>query len=116
MMRAWGLPGAIIDAVAATGRVLVSPVTQLAPEHAVRAGLSYACARIGEAIAQQRIEHAEQIDLLGDESPELHHLQGYLRLPALARLPQQLQTPELRLALMRMIGAARNEATTAASS
>ncbi len=115
MMREWGLPEAIVSAVSATGRVLVTPATQLAPEHAVRAGLSYACARIGETIAQQRIEHVDQIDLLNDESPQLHHLQGYLRLPALARLPQLLQTPEVRLALMRMISAARNDATTATS-
>ncbi len=113
MMREWGLPPAIIDAVAAAGRVLVTPASQLPPALAARAGLAFACARIGEGIAHQRIEHVEQIDLNTDDAPELHHLQGYLRLPALVRLPEQLHTPEVRLAMMRMINAVGNETATA---
>ena len=109
MMREWGLPATIVEAVSATGRVLVTPASQLPPALAARAGLAYTCARIGEAIAHQRVEHVEQIDLSADGAPELHHLQGYLRLPALARLPEQLHTPELRLAMMRMITAVANE-------
>lgn len=105
MMREWGLPDPITDAVAATGRVIVTPATQLDPVLAVRAGLTYACARIGESIAHRRIEQVEQVDLLGDPAPELHHLRSYLRLPALARLPEQLNAPDVRLTLMRMLNA-----------
>lgn len=105
MMREWGLPDPITDAVAATGRVIVTPAAQLDPALAVRAGLTYACARIGELIAHRRIEQIEQIDLLGDPAPELHHLRSYLRLPALARLPEQLNAPDVRLTLMRMLNA-----------
>lgn len=109
VIRAWGLPPAIVDAVAAAGRIVVTPVGQGDPAQAPRSALIYACARIGEAIAQQRIERPEEIRLRNSEAPELHHLQGYLRLPQLARLPELLHAPDVRMALARMIAGVRNE-------
>lgn len=110
VIRAWGLPPAIVDAVAAAGRIVVTPVGQSDPLQAPRSALIYACARIGEAIARQRVERAEEIELRNTGAPELHHLQGYLRLPQLARLPELLHAPDVRLALARMIAAVHNEA------
>jgi len=109
VIRAWGLPPAIVDAVAAAGRIVVTPVGQSDPAQAPRSALIYACGRIGEAIAQQRIERPEEIELRNSGAPELHHLQGYLRLPQLARLPELLRAPDVQLALARMIAAVRNE-------
>lgn len=103
LMRAWGLPRDLIDAVAATSRIAVTPVAQAEPASAARNALSFACARVGEAIAQRRIEHPEQVGLDTAGAPELHYLQGYLGLPQLARLPDLLQAPDVRLALLRMI-------------
>jgi HD-like signal output (HDOD) protein len=110
VIRAWGLPPAIVDAVAAAGRIVVTPVSQSDPAQAPRSALIYACARIGEAIARQRVERAEEIELRNTGAPELHHLQGYLRLPQLARLPELLHAPDVRLALARMIAAVHDEA------
>ncbi len=110
VIRAWGLPPPIVDAVAAAGRIVVTPVGQSDPAQAPRSALIYACARIGEAIARQRVERAEEIELRNTGAPELHHLQGYLRLPQLARLPELLHAPDVRLALARMIAAVHNEA------
>jgi HD-like signal output (HDOD) protein len=109
VIRAWGLPPAIVDAVAAAGRIVVTPVGQSDPAQAPRSALVYACARIGEAIAQQRVGRAEEIALGNTGAPELHYLQGYLRLPQLARLPDMLHAPDTRLALARMIAAVRHE-------
>lgn len=109
MMRQWELPAVLVDAVAAAGRVVATPVSQANSGLTVRSALSYACARIGEAIAQRGIERPEQISLLNADTPELYHLQGYLRLPALARLPEYMDAPDVRLVLMRMITAVRNE-------
>ncbi len=112
VMRDWGLPDTIVSSVSATGRVIATPVTRLPEEIAARAGFSYACTRIGEAIARRRIKHIDQIDLLDGDDPELHHLQGYLRLPALAPLVQQLESPDIRIPLIRMIAAANSEASS----
>lgn len=109
VIRAWGLPPAIVDAVAAAGRIVVTPVGQSDPAQAPRSALIYTCARVGEAIARQRVERAEEIELRNTGAPELHHLQGYLRLPQLARLPELLHAPDVRLALARMITAVRHE-------
>jgi len=109
VIRAWGLPPAIVDAVAAAGRIVVTPVGQSDPAQAPRSALIYTCARIGEAIAQRRIERAEEVEPRNSGAPELHHLQGYLRLPQLARLPELLHAPDVRLALARTIAAVRNE-------
>jgi len=105
VMHAWGLPESIVAAVTAACRVAVTPVAAADPAAAPRSALAYACARMGEAIAQRRIDAPEQLWLAGSDAPELHHLQAYLALPALARLPELLQAPDVRLALMRMIAA-----------
>lgn len=112
MMQGWGLPASIIEAVAASGRVISTPAAHLPLELAVRAGLGYTCARLGEAIARQQIERAEQIDLLSGDTPELFYLQEYLRLPPLASIPGLLATPDIHLCLMRMLTTARNDMET----
>lgn len=45
-------------------------------------------------------------ELSANGPPELFQLQSYLAQPALAKLPDILQSPEVRLALARMIAAA----------
>ena len=112
VIRAWGLPTPIVDAVAAAGRIVVTPVEQANPAQAPRSALIYICARIGEAIARQRIAGPDEIELRNGAAPELHHLQGYLRLPQLARLPELLHAPDVRLALARTMSAVRNAAAT----
>jgi len=107
VIRAWGLPPALVDGVAAAGRVVVTPANQADPALAARSALIYACARIGEAIGQGRVERPEEVDLGDIAAPEFHHLHGYLRLPQLLRLPDVLRAPDVQLALARMIAAIR---------
>ena len=113
VIRAWGLPPALVDGVAAAGRVVVTPVSQADPALAARSALIYACARIGEAIAQGRVERPEEVEPGNIAAPEFHHLQGYLHLPQLVRLPEVLRAPDVQLALARMIAAIRAPAAHA---
>lgn len=110
VMREWGIPASIIEAVSATNRVIVTPATQLPAELAIGAGLAYICARFGEAITRRQIKYIGRLNLLNDEVAELFHLQSYLRLQPLTQIPGLLKTPDIRLSLIRIIAAARNEA------
>jgi HD-like signal output (HDOD) protein len=105
LMQEWGLPESLVHDVEAAGRLIVTPVNPREGQHAAERALVYTCARIGEAIAGGRLVHAAQLDLAAADDPVLHYLQGYLRLPALARLPDLLASPDAAAMLDRMIAA-----------
>jgi HD-like signal output (HDOD) protein len=103
LMQEWGLPESLVHEVEVAGRVVVTPVNPRETHHAAERALVYACARLGEAIASGRLVHAGQLDLATADDPLLYYLQGYLRLPALARLPDLLAAPDAAGMLDRMI-------------
>jgi HD-like signal output (HDOD) protein len=106
LMQEWGLPESVIHEVEAAGRIVVTPVNPRDTRHATERALVYACARIGEAIAAGKAVEAGQLSLTAADDPALHYLQGYLRLPALVRLPDLLGSPDAASVLNRMIASA----------
>lgn len=107
LMDEWGLPKSVSDDVRDINRVLTTPAESAGSSHGPRLALSYACARIAEGIALGRIRDPGQIELLGSQQPEYFHLQGYLKVPPLARLPELFNAPDVRLALVRLIAASQ---------
>jgi HD-like signal output (HDOD) protein len=106
LMQEWGLPDALVHEIEATGRIVVTPVNPRETLHAAERALVYACARIGEAIAAGKLVQAGQIDLTSADDAACYYLQGYLRLPALVRLPDLLASPDAASVLNRMIASA----------
>lgn len=113
MLREWGLPEAIVREVEAVGRVVVTPVNPRDPGRASQRALVYLCGRIGEAVSRGQLTDAALLDLADGSLPELYHLQGYLRVTPLNRVPALLKAPEVAAALQRMIVAAGAEAVAA---
>jgi HD-like signal output (HDOD) protein len=107
MLRDWGLPEAIVREVEAVGRVVVTPVNPRDPGRASQRALVYLCGRIGEAVARGKLTDAALLDLADGSVPELYHLQGYLQVMPLTRLPALLKTPEVAGLLRRMIAGSR---------
>lgn len=106
LMQEWGLPDALVHEIEAAGRIVVTPVNPRETLHGAERALVYACARIGEAIASGRVAQAGQIDLTSADDAACYYLQGYLRLPALVRLPDLLASPDAASVLNRMIASA----------
>ncbi len=105
LLQQWGLPHSVVSGIERAGAILASPTPMLAGPEAPGLALCYLSARIGESIAMGRVTEIEQINLSANGQPELFHLQSFLAQPALAKLPDILQSPEVRLALARMIAA-----------
>jgi HD-like signal output (HDOD) protein len=106
LMQEWSLPEALVHEVEASGRIIVTPVNPRETAPAAERALVYACARIGEAIAAGKVAQAGQIDLTSADDASCYYLQGYLRLPALVRLPDLLASPDAASVLNRMIASA----------
>lgn len=106
LLQRWGLPPSVVSGIERAGTILVTPAPTPTGPDTLRLALCYLSARIGEGIAMGRITELDQISLSPDQRPELFHLQSYLAQPAFAKLPDILQSPEIRLALARMIAAA----------
>lgn len=104
MMRHWGLPTPLLDAVRDIGRVLVTPVQQAPASHAAQMALGYLCARLGDALAAGRLDRLDDYRPADDAADDMHHLRSYLGLPPLARLEAALQSPEMRATLGQMLG------------
>jgi HD-like signal output (HDOD) protein len=105
LLQQWGLPQSVVSGIERAGAILVSPAPMPAGPEALGLALCYLSARIGESIAMGRVTEVDQINLSANGQPELFQLQSYLAQPALAKLPDILQSPEVRLALARMIAA-----------
>jgi len=112
LMDEWGLPKSVSDDVRDINRVLITPVDSAGSGHGPRLALSYACARIAEGIALGRIRDPGQIELVGSQQPKFFHLQGYLQVPPLARLPELFNAPDVRLAVVRLIAASQRSRET----
>lgn len=95
MLRHWGVPETIVDEVAATDRMLVTPAGSLPAERASRLALAYLCARLGERLAAGDLAGLDAYLLDGDASPDMHHALQHLAAPSLARLPEQLHAPDV---------------------
>jgi HD-like signal output (HDOD) protein len=106
LLQQWGLPHSVVAGIERAGALLVSPAPPVAGPDILRLALCYLSARIGESIAMGRVTEVDQINLSANGQPELFHLQSYLTQPAFAKLPDILQSPDVRLTLARMIAAA----------
>lgn len=95
LMREWNLPGALIDSVGAIDRVLVESVEVAPPEQAAHLALAYLCARLGERLADGRLDSFEDLDALLEDDVDFYHLRSYLALPALRGLRDVLRAPDL---------------------
>ncbi len=104
MMRHWGLPASLVEDVAGIGRVLVTPAAKARPERAPMMALGYLCARLGECLANGRMESLDQYQPAMDEADDAHHLRSYLALPPLARLDAALHAPEMGAAVDQLLG------------
>ena len=87
--------------------VLLTPVAAAPRENAVAMALCYFCARVGEQLAQGDIQDLAAFHLEQEHSAEFYYLQGYLRQPALARLPEFVRLPEVLSSLNTMVQAMR---------
>jgi HD-like signal output (HDOD) protein len=113
LMQEWRLPAPMIREVEAIGRLVVTPPDSRDPGRAAHRGLVYAAMRIADAIVCQRVREPGELRIAPATEPSLHHLQAYLALPALARLPEILAQPEVATTLARMLAAARTPADAA---
>lgn len=113
LMQEWRLPAPMIREVEAIGRLVVTPPDSRDPGRAAHRGLVYAAMRVAAAIVCQRVREPGELRIAPATEPALYHLQAYLALPALARLPEILAQPEVATTLARMIAAARSPADAA---
>ena len=104
LMQSWQLPASIVDNVRDIDSLLVAPADTQDPCRGSRLALCYLCARLGERLAQGQLADLAGFDLAGDVSLDLWHLQGYLDAPALARLPELLQSPAVLQAVQQQSG------------
>ena len=104
LMQAWDLPSSIIDNVRDIDSLLVTPADSQDPRRGSRLALCYLCARLGERLAHGQLADLAAFDVLADSSVDLLHLQGYLDAPALARLPELLQSPAVLQAVQKQLG------------
>lgn len=95
LLRSWELPATVVQGVTDIDRVLETPVTAMDPTRAPALALCYLCARLGEQLAFGSLPDLASYDPTQDSRIDMACLQGYLAQPALARLPELLQAPDL---------------------
>lgn len=99
LMQNWSLPAGLITDVGASGRVLVTPVTQVDTTRVPTLGLAYLCSHLGEHPADARTEDNGQLMQSVTGRADTYHLAGYLNHPALSRLPAALLSVEVQARL-----------------
>ena len=98
LLRQWGLPETIVDEVRAIDRLLVTAVGEMPAATGQRLAVAHLCARLGEqlavgaAISDGGLARLAAEQALADDG---FYLQAHLAAPALARLPEHLQAPDL---------------------
>ena len=108
VLRAWELPQALVDDVADTSRVLVTPAYAVADAPRVpRLALAYLCVGLGERLALGQLASLSDFDLWGHAGADAYHLRSYLVHPALAALPEVLRSAPLEAAVQQMLGKSR---------
>lgn len=104
LMKSWELPDSLVDDVGSVGRQLVTPYITSDPECAPRVALAYLCARLGERFATGDMDSLEGYDPKLDIAADTYHLRAALAHPALAKLEQALDAPDLLAAMDQMLG------------
>ena len=102
LMIDWGLPAGIVDDAADIDLVLVLPGSAFDADRACRLALCYACARLGERLAEDALKDLSAFDPHAQDDPEFFHFQGYLAHPKLARLVQFIRSPEVSALMQQM--------------
>jgi HD-like signal output (HDOD) protein len=105
LLKAWGLPNAIVDRVRAIDRIAIAPSGSMPATDAAQLALAHLCARLGEQLAADDI--APGVSLAGLaagmlEAEEGFHLHAHLAGPTVARLIEHLQAPDLVMAMQGM--------------
>lgn len=98
LLQEWGLPAAIVDEVRAIDRLLVTPAGTLPVLTSQRLAVAHLCARLGEQLALAGATQPPNLAALADaqaQADDGFHLRSHLAAPALARLPDHLQTADL---------------------
>ncbi|TNF60528.1 MAG: HDOD domain-containing protein [Burkholderiales bacterium] len=108
LMHSWSLPAGLIEDVGDSGRVLVTPVSQVDTTRAPTLGLASLCHHLGEHPADAHTaDSAGLMDHLSGRA-DTFHLAGYLAHPGLARLPAALASAEVQACLDRVLDAPEN--------
>lgn len=103
LMKSWDLPESLVADVADSGRLLVTPPHTLATDRLPRLALAYLCARLGERLALRQMNVLDGYQPAADTAADMYHLRAALAHPALARLDEALQAPELLAAVRLML-------------
>ena len=72
LMNDWGLPAQLVDDAAGIDSVLVTPASAFDADRGSRLALCYACARLGERLADGELKDLLAFDAHTDASPEMH--------------------------------------------
>lgn len=107
LLQAWGVPAAIVDGVRAIDRIVVTPAGEVPAGDGAALALAHLCARIGEQLARAD-SPAGGTSLAGLaglaegllQAEESFHLRAHLATPAMARLAEHLQAPDLAQAVL----------------
>ena len=102
LLQEWGLPAAIVDEVRSIDRLLVTAAGELPAASSQRLAVAHLCARLGEHLAAGGPATAGSLAGLAAgqaQAEDGFHLRAHLAAPALARLPEHLQTSDLAQAL-----------------
>lgn len=107
LMRAWALPEILIDEVRAIDRMLVTPASQVDPQHYLRLAVGYLSARLGERLARGdavNLSDFEQCVIAGDD---FFHVRAGLPAAQRQQLAEAMRAPELARSLQTMQAALR---------
>ena len=104
VLRVWALPGELVSDVSDASRVLVTPASSVEPRAVPYLALSYLCVGLGERLALGDMFSLAGYDPLGDDTDENYHLRSYLEHPALAKLGEVMNSPEMIELVQQMRG------------
>lgn len=104
VLRAWALPHELVSDVSDASRVLVTPASAVEPPAVPYLALSYLCVGLGERLALGDMFSLAGYDPLGDDADENYHLRSYLEHPALAKLGEVMNSPEMVALVQQMRG------------
>jgi HD-like signal output (HDOD) protein len=107
LMREWGVPEPLIRGVLQMEQVLVTPFASANTDHGARAALSYACARIGERLANASLDGLKDFAFNDQAGADFCHMVGYLQHPSLSLLPSAMCHPDVVNSIQQMLEAMR---------